>query len=261
MLTEQQYLHFQTFGFVALRQVFTSDEFKRLDAEFNSALEAAYRHAPFDGTTRHWAPMMGPSTPVFASLLEDARICEVAEQLYGEDTLGIITDANRYVGDTRWHPDTGSIHQFGVKFAFYLEAVGPETGALRIIPGSHKQPFHDKLKQAMPELNMNIQDVPAYICTSELGDVFAFDLRCFHASYGGSDDRRMCTCVYYNNPKTPAQEETTRKQAKNSAKTPTSFNRPDDPIYDPHWLANPEGSAKRQRWLDRMRELGYFEAA
>jgi len=85
--------------------------------------------------------MMGPSTPVFASLLEDARICEVAEQLYGEDTLGIITDANRYVGDTRCHPDTGSIHQFGVKFAFHLEAVGTETGALRIIPVHTSRPF------------------------------------------------------------------------------------------------------------------------
>jgi hypothetical protein len=132
---------------------------------------------------------------------------------------------------------------------------------LRVIPGSHKQPYHDALKQAMPDLNMNIQEIPAYICTSEPGDVVAFDLRCFHASYGGADDRRMCTCVYYNNPKTPEQDEATRKQASGSGKTSATYNRPDDPLFDPHWLANPAGSPKRQRWLDRMQELGFFEAA
>lgn len=261
MLTDEQYLHYQTFGFVVLRQLFTPEEFERIDSEFNSALAAAYRHAPFDGTTRHWTTMMGPSTPFFAGLLEDERFCGVAEQLYGEDTLGLVADANRYVGDTRWHPDTGSIHQFGVKFAFYLEPVGPDTGALRIIPGSHRQPYHKALKEAMPEMNMNVQDVPAHICTSEPGDVVAFDLRCFHASYGGSDDRRMCTCVYYNNPETPEQEEATRKQGENNAGTTAKFNRPGDPMIDPHWFANPENSPKRQRWLDRLRELGFFKAA
>ena len=194
--------------------------------------------------------MLGPSTPFFASLLEDPRLCNVAEQLYGDDTLGIVTDANRYVGHKRWHPDTGSIHQFGVKFAFYLEPVGPDTGALRVIPGSHKRPFHDELRKALPELNLEIQAVPAYVCTSEPGDVVAFDLRTWHASYGGSNDRRMCTCVYYNNPKTPEQEAAARKQAESNSKTSANFNRPNDPLFDPHWLTNAEDrSASNLRFI------------
>jgi hypothetical protein len=259
MLTEQQIMHFNTFGFLIFRQLFSPDELRTCDAEFHHALETAYRHAPFDGTRRHWVPMLGPETPFFASLLEDPRFCEAAEQLYGDDVIGIIVDANRYVGNTGWHPDTGSVHQFGVKFAFYLEPVGPETGALRVIPGSHHQPFHDVLKQNMRQTGLDIRDVPAYVCASAPGDVIAFDLRVWHASYGGSNDRRMCTLVYYHNPKTPEQDEATRQQIARSAGTPAHFNRPGDPVYDPHWLANPVGHPKRQRWIERIREMGLSE--
>ena len=80
-------------------------------------MESAYSHAPSDGTRRHMLRMMGSKTPFFASLLEAPRFCDVAEKLFGEDCLGAVTDANRYVGDTRWHPDTTSLHRYGVKFA------------------------------------------------------------------------------------------------------------------------------------------------
>ena len=82
-----------------MRQVFTPDELDVIRRKFTTAHETAYSHAPFDGTRRHWVAMLSPSTPLFAAMLEDPRLCDVAEQLYGDDTLGIITDANRYVGD------------------------------------------------------------------------------------------------------------------------------------------------------------------
>ncbi len=259
MLTEQQFHHYKTFGFVVLRQVFTPVEMADINDEFDHGLESAYRHLPFDGTVRHWVTMMGRSTPFFASIMEDARFCGIAEQLYGEDTLGVVTDANRYVGDTRWHPDTHSIHQYGIKFAFYLQSVGPESGALRVIPGSHRNPYHGELKRVMPDLELPIEAVPSHVCASEPGDVVGFDLRLWHASFGGSSDRRMCTSVYYNNPRTAEETETTRNQGANNSKTTAQYNRPNDPLVDPHWLANPEGSPKRQRWLDRLRELGFFQ--
>ena len=59
-------------------------------------------------------------------LLEDPRFCKPTEQLYGEDALGIVSDANRYVGHTRWHPDHSvdpAEDCYGVKFAFYLQPV------------------------------------------------------------------------------------------------------------------------------------------
>ena len=258
MLTQQQIHHFNTFGFIILRQVFSKDELQTINCEVMQRMESAYQHAPFDGTKRHWVPMLERETPFFASLLEDPRFYKIAEQLYGEDVFGIASDANRYVGDTKWHPDTQSVHQYGIKFAFYLEPVDAETGALRVLPGSHKNPFHDELRQARKEARLELANVPAFVCESEPGDVVGFDLRLWHASLGGSNDRRMCTAVYYNNPKNQEEDRVTRQQAKANADTSVRFDRPPEPIHPPYWLANPHQNPKRQRWINRMKELGFF---
>ncbi len=105
VLDASQRQHFETFGLIALHQLFDSSEVELLRGEYEAALDSAYRHSPFDGSRRHWTMMLGEQTPLFASLPEGERNCRVAEQLYGEDALGVGTDANRYVGDTRWHPD------------------------------------------------------------------------------------------------------------------------------------------------------------
>ena len=139
-----------------------------------SSDDAAYRHAPFDGTHRHWLPMMGPETPFFTNIPEDPRFSEVAEKLYGDDVFFVVSDANRYVGNTGWHPDHNvdpTKDCYGVKFAYYLEPVDAETGALRLIPGSHKNPLHGDLRENLNELGLEICDVPGYVCKSEPGDV------------------------------------------------------------------------------------------
>lgn len=258
MLTEQQINYFNTFGFIVLRQVFTSDELNTINSEVIQRMETAYQHLPFDGTRRHWVPMLEKETPFFANLLEDPRFYETAEQLYGDDVFGITSDANRYVGDTKWHPDTRSAHQYGIKFAFYLKPVGAKTGALRVIPGSHQQPFHDELRQARAENRLDLAEVPAYICNSEPGDVVAFDLRLWHASLGGGSDRRMCTLVYYNNPKNEDEDRETREQAKSNTETIAKFGLNPTPIYTSHWLSNPTKNPRRQRWINQMRALGFF---
>ncbi len=73
MLSEEQLFHFKTFGFLVMREVFTSDELHTLNTEFEARLESAYTHMPFDGTKRHWAPMLGVDTPFYSGLLEDPR--------------------------------------------------------------------------------------------------------------------------------------------------------------------------------------------
>ena len=61
--------------------------------------------------------MLHPRTPrcaglLEAGLLEDGRLCSVAEQLYGPDFIGICTDANRYYESThcsRYGPEPGAM--------------------------------------------------------------------------------------------------------------------------------------------------------
>ena len=262
MLENVQYQYFQTFGLITLRQFFTPDEVSTLRAEFKKGLDLAYEHHPFDGSERHWTPQMGPDTPFYANLLEDQRFWSITAQLYGEEAFAVGTDANRYVGDTRWHPDHRADPNedcYGIKFAFYLDPVDAETGALRVVPGSHKQPLHDEIRAYIT--GRELEKIPAHVCTSEPGDVVAFDLRCWHASFGGTEGRRMSTCVYYKNPETPVEEEAARKRAEGSRKAPAQYKRPGDSLFHPHWVSNPQQHPLRQRWIRRLEELGFVDAA
>ena len=262
MLTNQQLQHYETFGFVTLQNLFSPSEVETLQAEFENELDYVYANKPFTGEKRYWTMMLNPRTPLFYSLLEDNRLCSIAEQLYGDDVIGIGCDSNRYVGDTKWHSDHAADpteDSFGVKFAFYLDAVDANSGALRLIPGSHRRAFHYDLKTSLPSLELDVNDIPAHVCTANPGDVVAFDMRCWHASHGGSAGRRMSTCVYYNNPKGKAEEAAARKRAIGANKVTERFGRQGDPVYSCEWLENKENSPKRQRWLGRMAELGYFD--
>lgn len=258
-LTEGQIDFHKTFGYTVLKQLFSADELPTIRKEFDTTMADQYAHTPYDGTKRHWVPMMDEETPFFASLMEDPRLLTVARQLYGDDVLGIGTDANRYTGDTHWHRDTRTIHQYGVKFAFYLELVGENTGALRVIPGTHRLPNDDEFADGVRSLPL--EQVPCAVLASEPGDVVAFDLRMWHASYGGSDDRQMSTIVYYSNPKNPEGLEALRKQGEGNANAGVkAFNPKRQYLYSKRWVSNPYGSPVRQAWIDRLTEVGYFDA-
>jgi hypothetical protein len=264
MLSDEQIAHYKTFGFVIVPRILPEDEIAQCGDELNHGLDAAYAHKPFDGTKKQMATMMGPETPLLASLLEDERFCGMAEQLGGDDIMGLISDANRRVGDTFWHADAHGVEQGGVKIAWYLEPVDATSGSMRVIPGSHRDPFHDALKPLLPypapgELpSIPVADVPAYSCDTEPGDVLIFDPRTWHSSVGGPPGRLLCTLYYQINPQTPDQEAAARAFAEGNAKTPDTHDRPGDPWCHPQWLANRDGSAKRQRWIDRLRELDFF---
>ncbi len=150
MLTQEQHRHFEAFGFIVLRQFFSPPEMETASGEFETALNALYAADPFDGSKRHSAMLTGEETPFFAGLPENPRLYGIAEELYG-DCFPITSDANRYVGDSRWHPDHYIDVEkdcYGIKFAYYLDPVGPESGALRVIPGSHRNPFWTAVDKA-----------------------------------------------------------------------------------------------------------------
>ena len=77
--------------------------------------------------------------PYLCTLLDDPRIQGIAAGLLGEQYQYWNSDGNLYVGDTRWHSDTQwpePIRFF--KMAIYLDPMTKDTGALRVIPGSHR---------------------------------------------------------------------------------------------------------------------------
>lgn len=258
-LSQAQLSHFNTFGYLVLKELFSKEEMHTIRQEFDFMLEEQYGQDAYDGTKRHWTMMLDEDTPFFASLLEDRRFLNIARQLYGDDVLGIGTDANRYTGNTGWHRDTSTVDQYGVKFAFYLQPVDAQSGALRVIPGMHRLPNDEAFAAGVR--SVSLEEVPCTALPATPGDVVAFDLRLWHASFGGSQDRQMCTVVYYANPKTPAEIEALRNQGEGNVRAGLkNFMPKRQYLYSKSWMANPRQSAARQAWIERLQQVGYFAA-
>jgi ectoine hydroxylase-related dioxygenase (phytanoyl-CoA dioxygenase family) len=110
------------------------------------------------------------------------------------------SDGNYYAGDTHWHSDgwhpEGRLH---MKIAIYLDPLTRDTGALRVIPGSHRiddrfaQEVNSTVSKPDETLGIAPRDMPAVALDNTPGDVCAFDHNTKHASFGGSGFRRMFT--------------------------------------------------------------------
>src|SRR5215216_3381264 len=152
-LTEQQLAFFDTFGFLAFPGLL-ADSIDKVIAEFESVWEThGYGHngKSHDGNARSCIVQFLDQRPYLASLLDDPRIHDIAASICGDDFNYMGSDGNYYTGDTRWHSDGfggrgGPRH---AKIAFYLDPLTHDTGALRVIPGSHRvgEPWPDQLER------------------------------------------------------------------------------------------------------------------
>jgi len=275
MLTSQQKMFFDTFGFLIIRGFFSKDEVKAISNEFNTRAQIASDYEPFDGTKRQTIDMSGSDSPFFASLLDDERLLSIGKDIH-ENVLPWGTHIDRHVNNTYWHHDAGGYEWYGIKFAFYLDELKANSGALRVIPGSHKQPFHDELdniknlKYSWIRQNYNaasessfISPIPSYSCESNPGDLVIFDYRIFHASLGGSKDRHMCTVNFINYPKTPKQLAISIHEAKNYFKDNHNTGAPWNPskAVSEEWLANPNHNPDRQRGIDQWVRLSKMKVS
>jgi ectoine hydroxylase-related dioxygenase (phytanoyl-CoA dioxygenase family) len=255
MLTIQQKAHFDVFGFLAVRQLFTPDEVDTITREFDAAMLEDRDGKPFDGQKRQQVYQWISGRSAVGFLTADQRIHGPIAQLLGP---GATTEkdfyGHLYVGDTGWHPDLGwdpgipdgendperiagrrgATHYIpSIKVAFYLDPVGKESGCLRVIPGAHRNPYHDQLWSLHKDIPINAasledvrprllemwerdtgsreggeqllsdpkvnhfglepRDVPSYPIESEPGDAVFFSHQMWHSSFGGKAGRRMFT--------------------------------------------------------------------
>ena len=219
-LTDEEVRFFEAFGFVVLRQHFTAAEMATIDSELAHAVDLTFADLPFDGTiasseSLQEVELSKSTTPFIYSLPEGPHFYGIGKQLFGEDAIGHESSAVLYAGDTRWHADRSGpdvqISKFGCKFAVYPEPLDADSGALRVIPGCYRTPFHDALRE-IPGIGDDdrIDDFPGFVCRTDPGDVVLFYLNCWHASRGGRPGRTLLDVVYYAYPKTPQHLKETR---------------------------------------------------
>ena len=106
MFTPDQVMHYQTFGYIIMRNVFTPAEIKTMQREFDTAMARTDDFTPTDGeSTYTHAIMLGDDTPFFASLNEDQRIYGPAQQTMGDDAVLWEWQGYRYCmfKGTFWH--------------------------------------------------------------------------------------------------------------------------------------------------------------
>ena len=271
-LTKYQIQHFEVFGFLVRRNMFSPEEINKINEEFDRhlALLQAEADPNKERLSDNW-PNRNPETPFIANLLEDPRIYVPSEQIVGEDCVPVHSNANSYADSTPWHPDTKDPHLLMVKNVMYLQPTTGARGALRVIPGSHKTPLHEELlriglnksddneSQFLKESGLHGEDIPCYIFSSQPGDIITFNELTWHAAFGGYRDRRTCTFNFFRNPKTPEEKKSMRKEVEHTPESNKSLGTV-GLQYHPWWLENPENNPRRARWINWLKEWGFVEA-
>ncbi len=177
-------------GFAVLKGAVPKAAMAALTGELDGALRRAYGETTGDGSHEQAVLTLGPDTPLLARALEQPFFLDPAKALYGEGVLGIAAYGTSHTGDTGWHADSPREQPQGVKFSLYLGPTTATTGALRVWPGSHRSPEHERAR-AVVQGGVADADVPAVVCPSEPGDVVVFDVRLFLAALGGCGYRRV----------------------------------------------------------------------
>ncbi|MCL4863263.1 MAG: phytanoyl-CoA dioxygenase family protein [Caldilineaceae bacterium] len=214
-LTPQQLAFMETFGYLVFPGLL-SDTIDRIIDEFEAVFAqhgGGHDGKPHDGTARSCLVPFIDQNEYLASLLDDPRIDGIFTSLLSEDYNYLGSDGNYYVGDTGWHSDTdwsgrmrGKPPRIFYKLALYLDPVTGDTGALRVIPGSHRygdrfaEDLQQTVRNSQEKLGISGAEVPAIALNSNPGDVVVFNQNTKHSSWGGSNRRRMftinCTARY-----------------------------------------------------------------
>ena len=260
-VSAEQVRFFRTFGYLVLKGFFSPADMATINEETDRAFDEQYAE-PFDGKARRDVYMVDQSTPFCTGLLENPRCLTIAQQLADRDLLGHVTHVAQFVGDSDWHRDTNTSFQGGLGFRCYLEPVDADSGALRVIAVSHQIPRNYEEDDALwaGVVPLAIDQVPAAVLATEPGDAIVIDIGLWHGSCGGDAGRRMLSITYFNNPTSARECEFLCEQGVSAGQGQGKSRSRRDYVFSRAWLANTVADADRQRWIDRLREVGYFDA-
>jgi hypothetical protein len=258
---------FRTFGFVVLRGFFEAALVEEVRDELVRTMLGVHGDRYYDrpatsGMAGHYACLLGPWAPRTVDLVDSHRLVGCAERLLGGgvlpspcDTQGIL-----YFDHAGWHNDT-AIAIRAVKFVAYLEPLDADSGALRVLPGSHRL-SRDALGH-LYSLDLAVPDVPGQVLATQPGDVIAFDPLLWHASWGGRD-RQQWTTLYLRDAIAPSWQQGLLDWYDDGAQDIDELPEGSRP-FDRTWVAEGSGDvvdtrlAQRQRWMYRFSGLGVLD--
>ncbi len=141
-------------------------------------------------------------SPLLAPLQHDPRIVGIVRSLIGPAFKWSSSDGNLFYCESYWHSDMYAtpLQHYHIKISIYLDELTGDSGAIRIIPGSHfhTQTFGRTLQRDFKDTSrieevfgVEGKDIPAVTIESSPGDVIIWNFRTIHASYNGGERRRL----------------------------------------------------------------------
>lgn len=186
-LSHTQKRFFDDFGYLALPGLM-ENEVPWIVEEFERVFhEAGVVH---DGTARSSVGRFIERSERLCALLDNPGVDGLLAGLLGEDYNYLGSGGEMYVGDGLWHPDCHGDPVVQVKWAMYLDPLTPETGALRLVPGSHRQGWQGNL-DTRALWGIGMEEVPCVVPDNRPGDVIVFNQMILHNALGGGNRRRM----------------------------------------------------------------------
>ncbi len=271
MLTHQQILQFRTFGYLTLPALFAPEEAATLRAEVTGALADAFgpvRAEPRGrgGISGDYLPLASERAPFTLSLIaDDRRTFGVSAELLGVPTVPSIGVATRFLGDSTWHtrqgPDVG-----GVTFWADLEPRTAQTGALRVIPGSHLPEFEQRLSEycgAEPATSgFESWEWPHVVVETSPGDVVVMHEHLRQCA-AGATPRLSWTISYFPWPGLARPDELAAVAAMVADDVEfdhEDYDRDRWPVWS-DWAAGVDASPSRATAVERLALLGILEDA
>ena len=244
MLTQGQIAHFETFGFLVLRHLFTPEEAATMREEAEDIFREDRGGQPFAGTESQFIQPFFHRRPFLSGVLADDRIYNVGVDLLGPDFLLNGTEGRLRVGPTPWHAGREELARVRyVKFGVYLDDLTKETGCLRVIPGTHKlgsPDMFDSMRDRRDDADedgfrpfgLESAEVPCVPLETSPGDIVIFTESVLHSSFGGAPGRHQHAFSFSSHPTTEAELEhvfATYKKTKFSMRPPESYVTSDNP--------------------------------
>ena len=180
-LTTLQIQHYDSFGFVIIRDFLSGDLVQAL-RETLSRMKA--EESGESDPLKHTGRVIGMfhKDPLQLELFDDPRLHAIAVQLLRDDkTLRFLGDEYAsYSTPADWHPDMPPNTPFeSFKFGFYLDDLSL-GGYLRVVPGSH----HLALSESVGAYRAAQTPAPeiegAHSCLTNPGDLLIFNLKLWH---------------------------------------------------------------------------------
>jgi len=215
MLTPQQRAHFDSFGFLLLRQLFTPDETMRIRQAAETLWYAERQQRGLAAQDYLAMPSFIERSPTLLQLVEDDRIYGAIADLLGSGFLWSGSEGNTGVAQQNkfhaWHSDRcgeAEPDYRRVKVMIYLTPVTKDTGCLRVIPGSHKLTLYrelDALNEQKDDTSQRVfglagQDLPCFPLETMPGDVVIFNHYIYHSVYKGDGARRYIAMKFVSLP-------------------------------------------------------------